>query len=506
MLLIRIFVGMRSLSLSWCLICVMGTMTCTVTAQYYYEVTDGIEELYQAVWMMDYDSAHQIALTVKEENPYNLLVHHIENYIDFIRIFVADDMNGLEDYRAAVGQRIDSIRLGPMTSPYHYFSQAEVYLQWSLVRSKKGEVIRAGMDVNRAFKLLEKCKVAYPEFRYSDKSLGLIHTMMGSIRGFRKTLIKLFTALGGDIDQGVDEIDRLYQWDSDHQSLWSDEVIVLHALLHGYINKDWSQAYALIQEMSDARKQTPLGIFLISEISYKAGLNEETIDRLRDITSSEHTFYYLDYLMGKALLNKQDKTAQHYFLKYLQNHSGQNFIKAAHHKLAWCELLFNHNIIKYEEWMHNSLTVGQTGTGADQEADQIARSGYRPNEFLLKARLLFDGGYYDRALAEVDHFNLLDASDHDKLEYYYRKGRVLQKLGDHDKALPYLGQAIHLGSQEDSYYACNAALQMAYIFYMKGDGQKAHNYAQKALKIRPKERKDDLHQESKVLIQRTRSM
>ena len=471
--------------------------TLRLSAEKYYAVTSAIENIYQSVWEMDYIKAYEAVEEAKSDDPNNLLIYHVENYIDFTRIFLTDDVRYLESFLLDVNKRIDLIKTGDSSSPYFYFSQAEIYIQRSLVRSKNGEEIKAGWDINRAHKLLKKCKKEHPDFMYSDKSLSVIHMLMGSMKGIKKTLIKLFTSLEGTVEQGIEEISNLYNWNKNNPSIWSDEIITVQSLIYGHLEKKWPEAFKTIQEIDDYKKLTPLGRFLIGSTAYHTGENDHVIAILSE-EDHDHSFYYLDLLAGTALLNKGDTSANIYFQRYLDNHHGSKFLKSACHKLAWYELTVRNNIQGYDQWMGRCKFIGDSSTGEDQEAQRSCETKERPNKHLLKSRLLFDGGYYKHALIEVQKYNPSSKSETHNIEYTYRKARILQQLGESKEALVLLDETINLGRTNKEYYACNAALQMAYIFYQKNDYKSAKRYAELVLDIHPKERKESLHNEAKI--------
>src|SRR5512141_1168485 len=107
----------------------------------------------------------------------------------------------------------------------------------------------------------------------------------------------------------------------------------------------------------------------------------------------------------------------------------------------------------------------------DKQAGREVRSKERPNLVLLKARLLSDGGYTDRAL----HV-LLDQPVHnviktpkELLEYTYRLGRIYQQSGNPSRALNYFEITIRDGMNQSWYFAENAALQSGLIYEQNND-------------------------------------
>ena len=468
-----------------------------------YELTDGIEQVYQMVWEMDFAGAKSAVANVKSEDPSNLLILLAEDYVDFTRIFLRDDMSGFEQYRDDVEKRLDIIKEAGDISPYYYYSQAEIYIHWSIARSKNGEVIRSGWDINRAFKLLEKCKKKYPDFKYVDKSLSVIHSLMGAIGGIKKTFIKLFTSLDGTVEQGIKEIDDLYNWDQSHPSMWSDEITMVQSLIVGHVKKDLDESLKIVQRLSEGKKQTLIGRFLIAFTASLAGENETSLKWLMYNKAADFSVLpELNVHAGNALLIKGDERAVGYYKTFIREAKGKNLLKAAHQKLAWCSLIFSDSREDYMSWMKKIPKIGDLALGEDQQAEQASKSGIVPNKVLLQARLLFDGGYHEDALMTIKQFEKGEYSPGDQLEYLYRKARIHQRLNNVDQAIVNYKQAINVGQNSKLYYACNSAIELARIYFENGHDNEALRFVDEALRMKPSERRGDLHQEAKLLKDR----
>lgn len=473
----------------------------SLSAAVRYEITPEIEAIYQDIWEMNFEQADIAVANVLIEDPDNFMVLLMADYIDFSKIFVADDLSYINEYIADVDERISKISDNECASPYFYFVRAELYLHRALARTKNGSNIKAGWDINRANKLLNQCKKEYPDFRHVDKSLSVIHALMGSIKGVQKTFIKLLTSLDGSIEQGIDEIESLSKWNTHHHSLWSNEIVMVHALMLGHIQKDWTSALQVIHEIDEVKKKTPLGRFLIATTAIRAGQNETALTWLL-LEANNEKFQYLEYLLGDALLYKGDQNATRHFQRFLSNHKGQSFLKAAHQKMAWASLIFNNDQVAYEKSMQKILTLGNTQTGADQQAQFAAETKSMPNTVLLQARLFYDGGYFEEALSLLKNFDLNSRAKLEKIEYHYRIARVYEKLSEIEKSIGHYEQAVKEGKDDKRYYACNSALQLAHIYFKKNSFIRAREYIDQALKMKPSERRSDLHQEARLLKDR----
>jgi tetratricopeptide (TPR) repeat protein len=152
------------------------------------------------------------------------------------------------------------------------------------------------------------------------------------------------------------------------------------------------------------------------------------------------------------------------------------------------------------------LRMGNTETEADKQAMNDARKGRWPNEPLLKARLLDDGGYFHEApqlLNGKSSSSFEGAAD--QLEFAYRLGRLYDALNRKDEAIDAYLTTIKLGEQRKEYYAARAALQTGYIYEERGDKKTALSFFQKVLDLKGHEYKNALDQKAKAAIERCRA-
>lgn len=129
-----------------------------------------------------------------------------------------------------------------------------------------------------------------------------------------------------------------------------------------------------------------------------------------------------------------------------------------------------------------------------------------PEKLLLKARLLYDGGYASKA------FDLLSGSDEnafkigrDRTEYFYRLGRILDELGKHDQAVVHYERAITLGKNLKYYYAANAALQAGKIFERKKNWSKAKAFFNIAIQLKNHDYESSIETQAKAGLSRIQS-
>ena len=207
-------------------------------------------------------------------------------------------------------------------------------------------------------------------------------------------------------------------------------------------------------------------------------------------------------MLGVAKLRRLDTDAATYLNRFLQQNRGQNGIKETYQKLAWSAIIQS-NTEGYQRYQKAVVANGAASAGADRDALQEAKSGRLPDESLIKARLLFDGGYFQKAYQQLQQKSSADYSAKaGRLEYLYRMGRILHGLEKYDEALGFYYRTIEQGKDEPYFYACNAALQAGLICEKRKDIKRARDFFQACLSINSPEYKTELHQKAKSGLER----
>lgn len=472
-----------------------------------FEFTPLATEAYQKVMSLRFEEAKKDIEKIKEEDPNNQIAYFIENYIDFFKVFINEDKTEFKLLEKNKTPRLRAIRKGDKDSPYYLYCQAEIKLQWALARLKFEQYFNAFNEVSSAYKLLKRNQKKFPNFQANKKSLGVLHALIGTIPDNYKWGVKLLGGMTGSIEKGKREIEETLIYARTNDFLFEEETLVMYAFLMLHLKNDMNKAWGIIQNDKLNPKKNPLVCFAFSNIAMRTGRNDIAIELLenRPRGSQYATFHFLDYMLGLAKLYRLDRDAEVHIRKYLNNFHGQNYIKEAYQKLAWFHLVKG-NEIEYVKYIAFCKTKGAKVIGGDKTAEKEAKSGIIPDMNLLKARLLFDGGYYERALKLISRKSLTDFSTQkNQLEYTYRLGRITHNMENHDEAITHYQTTIDRGSDASYYFACNAALQVGLIYEARKDKSNAKKFFNLCLSIKPDEHRNGLHQKAKAGLDRLKN-
>ncbi|RZL46438.1 MAG: tetratricopeptide repeat protein [Pedobacter sp.] len=459
---------------------------------------------YQSIFELKLNAARQIIASEKKVHPNNSIVPLLENYVDYFYLLTTESKSEFERLETNKENRLDQISDDDKNSPYYLYSQAQINLQWALIRGRYGSYLTAAREINRANSQLTENKKKFPGFHLNGMGLGLINAVMGALPdGFLKSTLSTF-GLKGNLQTGLNMLDKLAENlpKSSYEPFY-EETVFNYAYVLSDVAKS-AQAYAKTMKFTARIADSSLlKAYLQAYVCARNGHTDEAISILaaKPTGAAYQPFPYLDYLMGIAKLNRMDFTAASYFDRFLQTNKGVNYIKDAYLHLGWIAL-FKGDEGAYSAMMAKVKSNGSTYHDRDKQAVNEANAPM-PNKDLLKGRLLFDGGYLTKALDFLSDRKADDfSSQKDKTEYFYRIGRINDDLGKDDIALSNYQNAINIGKGLKYYYAAKAAVQMGKIYENKKNIAKARSSFNVALGMKGHDQVNSIENEAKQGLRR----
>jgi len=480
----------------------------TAQSQFIYDFNKNCREAYTAIIGLKFDEGSKLIESEKQRNPNNNIPYLLENYIYFLTVFIGEENDTFKEFDKKKNAIITRLNQGDKTSPYYQYSLAQVNLQWAVARTKFKEYVSATLEINKAYRLLKRNRTEFPDFLPNLINLGLLHTMIGTIPD-NYNWAKRMVGIDGSIDQGVNEIltvlkEAMINEDYSHykaECLFYLSFIQINLMT----NKEKTMDFLKLIEEDNTSLKSPLAVYAMARIYMSNGQNDKAINILteRPTGQSYFPFYFLDYLTGLTKLHRLDDDAHTHLLRYVIHFKGSNFIKDSYQKIAW-HYLVHGDEGKYQDYIARVSKFGNTVVDADKQAQKEAETGVRPQVNLLRARLLFDGGYYQKAIEELT-VRLKPGSLHDEaetLEYVYRLGRIYHEWGKIDQGIIHYEKTIRQGSSSELYYAANSALQLGLIHEEKGDYEKARIYYTQAQNMKNTEYRNSINQKAKAGLNR----
>ena len=465
---------------------------------------ENCREAYTLTIQLKFDKAQLLLEKEKNENPNNTLAYLIENYSDYLKIQVGEEKTDFDILKKNKEKRIEIVENDKSKSPWYLYSQAEINLQWAANRLKFGEYFTAAFEINKAYRLIQENNKLYPDFIPNKKSLGLLYTLIGSVPEQYSWILSII-GMEGNIKTGLNlmaESIKEMKVDKDYR-IMLEETYFLYAFLKMNLDNNRKDLENLLTELKDS--DYLLLKFALSRIASKLGENDLAIQILenRILNKDYYPFHYLDYLLGINKQNKMDDECVIHFKNYLDNFKGNNYKKSALMRMSW-HYHIKGNKEKYSLYKNRINSLNGKQVDADREAQSYYSNSKAPHVNLLKARLLFDGGYSTLAVEELEKINSNKFFENSKnnLEYFYRYGRCMEQMNKNDVAIKYYKKTVLAGKDDPLYFAAKSALQIGLLYEMDNNLDEAKRYFNICIEMEDHQYEQGIEQKAKAGLNR----
>ncbi|WP_448518977.1 tetratricopeptide repeat protein [Rhodoflexus sp.] len=476
---------MRSIQvvlLFFCLSASLSAISCPPLQPYF-----SFEENERQAYLHLLDLHFAPARAAIERIPTNNLVRiYLENWADVLQMLSNQDQILYSERLHLREQRLQSIMRSNRKSPYFLFLQAEIRLQWALAQVVFEEPLAAAWNIRKAFHLLEENSRYYPDFEGNRKSLGVLQVLFGAVPSQYEWMLSLW-GLSGSIERGL----TILQEVASGASVYAPEAALWLTLLSSQLDNQFA-GICCLNSLSH-------GKWLAAAAFRRSGNSAKALQLLADLPA--HAPSLICWEKATALLNSGNyEAALHWLDLFDKQHRGADLRKDAQLKRFWCLWLLNRQEQARAAY-RKIATTGRTQTEADRNAAYFAAQQPLPDKRLVQARLLADGGYVEdseKVLQNID-FQILDSND--RSEFYYRKARNAQQLGQYRQALVYYEACMQLAGGAVWYFLPKAALQAGLLCrdYTK-DNKKARYYLTRAIEYRQHPYKKSIDRKAKAAL------
>jgi hypothetical protein len=439
---------------------------------------------------------------INNQDPNNLAYLYLEDLSDFLFIVVTEDQEEFESRKEQRSKRLKVVNQLSDDSPYKLLIEGEIHLHWAFSKMRFGEYLSGARDINKAFHALEKNIKKFPDFLPTYKSMGLLHTLIGTVPDNYRWATNLM-GVDGTIEQGIREMELVIEKsenDSELRNLRKETLFLLSFLYINLLN----DSKTLIAYRNHVEKETgPLMVFAKASLLKETGETDMAIQTLESSLESLVSFPYLNFLLGELKLARMDDDAHVHFETFIKSFKGNSYLKASYQKLAWYGLLVKESSDFYHDYISKVGSVGNTMLDEDKSAQKELDSKKTPNKVLLTARLQFDGGYYaDAWKTLINEPNGTTKTADEQLEWYYRLARIKQEMGDLEHAISLYSIVVETGRETKRYFGANASLQLGLIHEELGKKEIALANYKECSKYSNTEYQNSINQKAKAGILR----
>ncbi len=442
-----------------------------------------------------------------EKNPQNAYAYYLLGLEEIIDVFSSENEKSYKALKKSIPIKLKQIeKLGGKTA-YTQFFKGQLLFYYGITQTKFNDFFSAGSTIRDSYITLKNNAVKYPKFLPNNTIMGVIETFSGSAPASFKWIINMF-GVKASVRSGMNRIGKMANIQTDDDSelkYFKLEAQIFQGGMYHLILHNEKKGWDIISNCTNDWKTNLFSTYLRSSFLIKTGDNEQAIGILSNRPSgADYTnLKFLDYLLGVAKLSRLDKDADLYLISYIKHFKGRHYLKSACQKLAWYYLI-NGDYTNYKVYMTKITTLGYEFTDEDKQAANNAKNNTIPNISLLRARLLFDGGYYDRSYKELEGKSNKNYSElRDQLEFIYRLARISQKEKKYPQALDYFQKCINLGKNLPYYFAMASCIEMGMLYEEQGNLINAKKYYTNALNFNNnKEYVNSLEQRAKAGISR----
>ena len=372
-----------------------------------------------------------------------------------------------------------------------------IHLQSSVLCAYHGETFRAGRHFYQAYRYLRRSEEADADDIRKFRNRGMITLVNGSVPEEFRWLLKVIGLRGG-IAEGLGYLEEYRTAVMGAERLEACLLLMLagHTMDPGKMY--WNER----EDCGKGERTTLLYARALEDLG--SGNSRGVVVSLLDYRQpvEERELPYLDLVLGEALLNSLDTTARQPLERFTGNNRGGHYRHYGWHKLSWCYALKGEWDL-YRKSRQQVLDSGEPYLDADKQAFAEAGDTLPLNVELLKARLLFDGGYYREALGRLeDSSGLTLLNRRDSIDHRYRLARISDRLEDKNSAIASYEKVIASGPAGDWYFAPNAALHLGMIYEDDGNAEKAIEYYQLCLRINKSSYKRSIDHKARQGIER----
>lgn len=450
-----------------------------------FEWTSQIQKAYTEITALKLENGRKLLQGSKKTE--NGLVPYLESFADMIEMGILEDKNNYEPFIQKQQSRIELVENFDENSPYRNFLIAEIHLHTAFIKLKYGHEVKGAQEIIKAYRMLTKNSLQFPTFISQQKSLGILHIVIGSMPKKYQWITNIF-GIRGDIKQGIQALENVIRNDK----IFSVEAELFQYILYTYIISNLGdKSKALISFIERNPKNLAI-TFAGTSLLIKLGKSEAALNLIKTRPNGDEylPIPFFNYFLGEIYLQKGKYfEANSSYQDFIRTHHGFNFIKDAHYKRYLCHNLSNDS--KFEpKILYNVLKFGETIVEPDKIAlkstQQIlkSRTQLSPTEkSLKKVQLATEGGYYQEGLSILSRMDESAMPEiKNKVEKIYREARILHLMGNLEQATIRYQKVIALSDKQPIWsFAPRSCLYFGNILQAENNKSKAIHFYKKSL-------------------------
>jgi tetratricopeptide (TPR) repeat protein len=463
-----------------------------------YNFDDHNTQAYKELLSLRFDKVPSLLEKSLKQDEKNGITLYLYNLYEVALVLVSEDKTIYDKHLNNEDLLLKKLQNLDKSSPYYLFVLSEVRLQNGLARLKMGDDFGALNSLQKAYGLTIENSRKFPGFLPTLRSLGLYQSVLGSVPQNYRWITTLIGFKNRDFDPqlGKKNLETVAQ----SGTIFAQEAEVLLALIEGYLYTRYEESYEQISAIYKKHPNNALYGLFTAMLGIHAGKSHEiqkVLEKIPDQSPYPSMEFVLYLRCETSLFLGQYEQCVFWGKEFLSRYKGQNYLKDVHYKISLAYLLLS-NPVESQTYRNLTLKVGGTRTIQDRSAQKFCSQKVLPSLPLIRARLFFDGGLYDKALQSLENASLKPEETH---EYLYRMGRIWHGKKNFDKAIAFYQKTIAFDKEMNTFFGAYSCLQIAYINRdFLSNPQQAKSYFQKVLLYKKYQDKEALEYKAKLAL------
>ncbi|MEM6264085.1 MAG: tetratricopeptide repeat protein [Bacteroidota bacterium] len=410
-----------------------------------------------------------------------------QTHIWLYRFLATQDSGYADSVRTHWRKTVGAVEDLPDDYPLKNVMLAELHGKRAALEFLNGKYWAAVLHTRACRNLAQRNQKHFPENNEQYKILGLFNIIFGSVPKKYRWLAKIL-GYSGNVDMGMEQLEKAAE---------TSVLLKFEAqLILFYVEKNlFSEDTRALKRIEVATEKQGPGIvtdFLIACSLEALKKNEAAIQLLqkRNLYKNDPRVFFIsdwDYHLGRVYYFKEDyKRAKIYFSKFLREHKGSFYRTDAAFRLGMALSLsgsYDQGRLLFRRVEKEPPALFNEDEYAAFMAKQFAKKAPTLSESLLfRARNLYDGGYYDRAIQRLSQLPVEDSlSAGDRTEMHYRYGRIKHSQGELTEAIEHYQASLKMATLHQKWMQAYACYYMGNIARQRKNKVEARVYYQKAL-------------------------
>lgn len=462
-----------------------------------FALSDTVNLAQERIMDLRFEEARTLISRLEKTEPKNGMIPYLKSNMLFLEVFTSNDAKLYETYIDSISVLIEQVAENEADTTLLYnFALTEMHIEVGTIHMLFNNNWKSAWAILDAFSYIKANRNAPESFLPQQLANGVLNVALGSMPSKYKWFTNLL-GYTGDVQTGLEQLKKATLMTETPYAAFAKKSAFVYSYISFFLKADEDFN---VSDIYPNYYESPLLVFAQAKILHERSQNDALISLLKGRKKSGRIpFYMLDFMLGKAMLNKFDPDADAIFLTFLNRYPGENNIKATYRYLSWHYYLRGNSSMA-EKYKGLALTKGAANNGADKLA--IVDAKRKVNVYLLRAQLSYDGGYYQKALNALAEGAQSYINADDRIQYHYRLGRIYQQTNDITAAIQAYKNLLQYEESANTYEAGNAALQLGLMYEILEKPDLAASYFRAALAQSDFPFDDGIHQKAKAGLSR----